>query len=85
MAEKKTLKAYDDMIEVVVRSIPKEREASALYRRTADRAVNEMTRLLFERLADDELRHEEKLKAVLKLLLQQREEIAKGGSGGAPD
>ena len=71
------IKKIDKLIEVIVRSIPKEREVQQLYRQTAAEAPNEMTRLLFERLADQEAVHEKKLRAVLELLKAEREE----GSG----
>lgn len=59
------------MIEVVVRSIPKEREARDLYRATAESATMDLTRHLFEKLADDEEMHEEKLVAVLDILKKE--------------
>jgi rubrerythrin len=59
---------------VVVRSIPKEREARDLYRTTAEGATMDMTRLLFEKLATDEEGHEIKLRAVLDIL---KKELAK--------
>ena len=65
------------LIETIVRSIPKEREARDLYLATARDAPSEMTRLLFERLAKDEEGHEAKLRAVLELL--QREATAERG------
>lgn len=67
-------KKIEKLIEVILRSIPKEREAQNLYRQTAAEAPNEMTRLLFERLADQEAVHEQKLRAVLELLRAEREE-----------
>jgi rubrerythrin len=62
------------MIEVVVRAIPKEREARDLYRSTSESATMDMTRLLFEKLARDEAQHEKKLTAILGLL---KRELAK--------
>jgi len=73
MAEDRT-REIERMIEVVVRSIPKEREARDLYRATARSSTMDMTRLLFEKLAGDEERHEAKLEAVLEIL---REEMRK--------
>lgn len=61
-------KELERMIEVVVRAIPKERDAQNLYRATARSATMEMTRKLFEKLADDEAMHEQKLRAVKELL-----------------
>lgn len=67
-------KELERMIEVVVRAIPKERDARDLYRATAASASMEMTRRLFEKLAEDEQMHEQKLRAVLELL---REELGR--------
>ena len=66
------IKEIDRMIEVIVRSIPKEREAHDLYLATARSATSEMTRLLFERLADQEEEHERKLRAAMRLLEQEK-------------
>lgn len=63
-------KGMNRLIEVIVHSIPKEREARDVYLAAAREAPTEMTRLLFERLAKDEEGHEAKLRAVLQLLQQ---------------
>jgi rubrerythrin len=65
-------KEIDGAIEVIVRSIPKEREARDLYRSAAASSTMEMTRRLFEYLAAQEEEHEEKLRAVLYLLESER-------------
>ena len=70
-----TRKVIERLIEVIVRSIPKERDARDLYAAAARGAPTEATRLLFERLSRDEETHEEKLRAVLELL---RREAASG-------
>lgn len=56
------------LVEVILRMIPKEREAREVYRKTARDAPDEMTRLLFEQLAEQEEIHERKLRAALELL-----------------
>ena len=66
------IKEIDRMIEVIVRSIPKEREAHDLYLATARSATREMTRLLFEKLAGQEQEHEKKLRAAMRLLEQEK-------------
>ena len=66
------VKEIDRMIEVIVRSIRKEREAHDLYLATARSATGEMTRKLFERLAEQEMEHERKLRAAMKLLEQEK-------------
>jgi rubrerythrin len=63
-------KGMNRLIEVIVHSIPREREARDVYLAAAREAPTEMTRLLFERLAKDEEGHEAKLRAVLQLLQQ---------------
>jgi rubrerythrin len=63
-------KGMERLIEVIVHSIPREREARDVYLAAAREAPTEMTRLLFERLAKDEEGHEAKLRAVLELLRQ---------------
>jgi len=74
-----SVKELERMIEVVVRAIPKEREARDLYRSTAESATMEMTKRLFERLADQEQEHERKLMAVLDLLRQELGQLSGGG------
>ena len=71
------IKGLERMIEVVLRSIPKEREAHLLYLNTSRNAINEMTRLLFEKLAEQELEHEAKLRAVLELLQNEKKRVLK--------
>jgi len=66
------IKEIDRMIEVIVRSIRKEREAHDLYLATARSATREMTRLLFEKLAEQEEEHEKKLRAAMRLLEQEK-------------
>jgi rubrerythrin len=61
-------KDIEALVEVILRMIPKEREAREIYRQTAKTAPDEMTRLLFEKLAEQEQIHERKLKAALELL-----------------
>ncbi len=73
------IKGLDRMIEVVLRSIPKEREAHNLYLNTSKSAINEMTRLLFEKLAQQEMEHETKLRAILELLRNEKKRLSEKG------
>lgn len=57
--------------------IPKERQSQNIYRETAGWAPNEMTRLLFLKLAEDEEAHASKLDAALQLLQRELEETKK--------
>jgi len=70
------IKKIDGLIELILRMIPKERDAQRIYRDTATWAPSDMTRLLFERLAEQEGVHEKKLKAALEMLEAEKEELA---------
>ena len=75
--DKSEIKQIENMIEVVVRSIPKERQARDTFLAASREAKCEMARILFERLADQEEQHEAKLRASLEILKQEMDE-AKG-------
>lgn len=75
--EKSEIKQLDKMIEVVMRCIPKERQARDVFRRAAQESKAEMARVLFEMLANQEEQHEAKLRTTLELLKQEMDE-AKG-------
>jgi rubrerythrin len=62
------IKKLEEMIEVVVRSIPKESQAHELFLATARESRSEMVRLLFSSLAEQEEEHEAKLRAALEVL-----------------
>jgi len=70
-------KQLERLIEVIVRMIPKERQARDVYRDTAAWAPTEMTRILFEHLSLEEEKHESKLQAVLKILQKELAEAKK--------
>jgi len=67
------VRELEAMIEVILRSIRKERDARDLYLATARRAPSEMTRMLFERLAKQEEEHETKLHAAMDILREELE------------
>lgn len=73
-----TIRQLEDMIEVIARMIPRERQAHNIYRETATWAPNEMSRLLFERLAQEEEKHESKLRAAMELLQKELDAVKKG-------
>ena len=68
------VRQIEDMIEVVARMIPREKQAQNIYRETAAWAPTEATRILFERLAEEESGHEKKLEAVMNVLRQELDE-----------
>jgi rubrerythrin len=74
-----SVKELERMIEVVVRSLPKEREARDLYRAASESATMEMTKRLFAKLAEQEQEHEKKLSAVLDLLQKELRQLLGGG------
>ncbi|MCE5269928.1 hypothetical protein LLH00_01435 [bacterium] len=69
--DKEVVKQLERMIEVVVRSIPKERQAHDAFLTTAQEARSEMIQVLFSRLAEQEEQHEAKLRAALEILQQE--------------
>lgn len=75
--EKSKIKQLDKMIEVVIRCIPKERQARDVFRKAAQESKADMARILFEMLANQEEQHETKLRCTLELLKQELDE-AKG-------
>ena len=75
--DKEDIKQLERMIEVVMRSIPKERQAHDIYSAAAQEAKTETARLLFDMLAEQEEQHEAKLRAALEILKQEYD-MAKG-------
>jgi len=75
--EKSEIKQLDRMIEVVMRCIPKERQARDVFRNASRDSKSEMARVLFEMMANQEEQHESKLRVTLELLKQEMDE-AKG-------
>ncbi len=68
MSRQEKLRDLERVIEVVIRMIPREREAHQLYQHTAEQVGREMTHGMFEWLAAQELQHESKLRGILRLL-----------------
>ena len=75
--DKAEIKQLDKMMEVVMRCIPKERQARDVFRKAARETKAEMARILFDMLANQEEQHESKLRTTLELLKQEMDE-AKG-------
>lgn len=68
-------KSLEKMIEVIARSIPKERDAARLYRDTARTSKREMARMLFEKLASQEEEHEIKLRSAMEILKKELAQV----------
>jgi rubrerythrin len=62
------IKQLERMIDIIARMIPKERQAQQVYRNTASTVSLEMMKVLLEHLYGQEKEHEEKLRAMLRLL-----------------
>ena len=80
--DKSKIKQLENMIEVVMRCIPKERQAHDVYLHASKESKLEMAQILFETLANQEEQHESRLRTTLELLKQELDE-AKGK--GLPD
>ena len=80
--DKSEIKQLERIIEVVLRSIPKERQARDVFLHAARESKAEMAKVLFEAIASQEEQHETKLKVALELLKQELDE-ARGK--GVPD
>jgi rubrerythrin len=65
------------VMEVVMRMLPKEHAAGEIYESTARIAQRELTRTMFEWLAEQERQHEKKLKGILDLLKMEISELKK--------
>ena len=72
------------MIEIIVRSIPKEQAQAKLYHETAGKATREMNRMLFEKLASQSEEHAQKLKATSDILQKELKKM-KGQPAGAEE
>lgn len=76
------IKQLEKLIEVIVRSIPKEQGFAKLYRKTAGIAKREMNRMLFSKLGSQSEEHVIKLEATRTILCKELMEI-KGSRGHA--
>lgn len=72
------------MIEIIVRSVPKEDAQAKLYRDTAGKAQREMNRMLFDKLASQSEEHSQKLRATLEILQKELAKLRAAG-GKAPE
>jgi rubrerythrin len=72
---KKKIAEIRHMIEVAQLAIPKERESRDHYLNASRKAPGETARLLFERLAAEEQGHEDRLKAIIRHLQEQLNEL----------
>jgi len=69
--KQKKIQELEAMIDIVIRAIPKEKEANRLYAAAAERTENGLLKGLLEHLANEELEHEQKLLKMLKFLKKE--------------
>lgn len=79
------IKQLEKMIEVIARSIPKERGFAKLYRETEKLTKREMNRMLFSNLANQSEEHVEKLKATLTILSKELSGLRNPGEDSVLD
>ena len=73
------------MIEIIVRSIPKEEAQAKLYRETAEKAKREMNRMLFDKLASQGEEHAQKLRATMDILQKELKGLRTSGAAAEPE
>lgn len=71
------IRQLEQMIDIISRMIPKERQAQQVYRNTAATVSLQMMKTLLEHLYEQEKEHEEKLHAMLQLLQKELAELKK--------
>ncbi|MHC4462395.1 MAG: hypothetical protein ACYS6W_10745 [Planctomycetota bacterium] len=72
------IEQLEQMIDIIARMIPKERQAQKVYRNTASGVSLQMMKMLLEHLYRQEKEHEEKLRAMLQLLQDELAKLKKG-------
>jgi rubrerythrin len=65
---KERVKEIKAVLEVAVLAMPKERASQEFYRNAARKAPGELSKRIFEELAQQEEQHEAKLKAIIQIL-----------------
>ena len=78
MSKDEKIKRIEEMIQVVLKMIPKEIQSRDVYLGVYEKAFNDATRKLFKFLADQEEGHEKKLRAVLLILQKEIDNIKSG-------
>ena len=68
LTKEEKIKALEDIIQVVLISIPKEIEAAKLYRSAAEYSISQDVKELLLNLSAQEKEHEEKLRRILSNL-----------------
>lgn len=72
---KQRIKDIKAIIQVATIALPKEREAYRHYVNAAKRAPGDLSRRIFEELAEQEQQHERKLEAIITLLEEELDSL----------
>ena len=73
--KKQRIKEIKAIIEVATIAIPKERDARDHYLSAAKKAPGDLSRRIFEELAEQEAQHEKKLRAMIAILSEELEHM----------
>jgi len=69
------IKELNDIIQVAVLAISKERASREFYLGVAERASGDFSKQLFTELAHDEERHEARLRAIIKVMEKELSQL----------
>jgi rubrerythrin len=75
--KKKRIKELEEMIEVVLLSIPREIASQKYYQKALEKASSDTTMKFFKTFVDEEKRHEADLKKILKDMQTELKQLKK--------
>jgi rubrerythrin len=75
--KKKRIKELEEMIEVVLLSIPREIASQKYYQKAIEKASSDTTMKFFKTFVDEEKRHEADLKKILKDMQTELKQLKK--------
>jgi rubrerythrin len=75
--KKKRIKELEEMIEVVLLSIPREIASQKYYQKALEKASSDTTMKFFKTFVEEEKRHEADLKKILKDLQTELKQLKK--------
>jgi rubrerythrin len=75
--KKKRIKELEEMIEVVLLSIPREIASQKYYQKAIEKASSDTTMKFFKTFVEEEKRHEADLKKILKDLQTELKQLKK--------
>ena len=75
--KKKRIKELEEMIEVIILSIPREIASQKYYQKAIEKASSETTMKFFKTFVEEEKKHEANLKKILKDLQTELKHLKK--------